>query len=190
LPARPASVASRIATPRLVADLLRLSLTVGPVVLAIDGKRDYAMVFIAVTAWALRAARAPALLDLGFVTLLAADAWATELGAFHSFNRDDHVGHALLAGFATPLVYLLVRRLGVLRSPPPGLAPRVAFALTLFGLGLALGAAWELVEYACDSILGTNYSLGYSDTMGDLVADAVGAGVAAVLVSWRLSPRG
>jgi hypothetical protein len=26
--------------------------------------------------------------------------------------------------------------------------------------------------------------------MGDLVADAVGAGVAAVLVSWRLSPRG
>jgi hypothetical protein len=39
------------------------------------------------------------------------------------------------------------------------------------GLTIAVGAAWELVEFACDSFFGTDMAHGYEDTMRDLTAD-------------------
>jgi hypothetical protein len=49
------------------------------------------------------------------------------------------------------------------------------------GLTVALGTSWELVEFACDSLLGTNMSPGYSDTIRDLITDSAGALTGAVL---------
>lgn len=52
-------------------------------------------------------------------------------------------------------------------------------------LGLAIGAAWEVLEWSSDELLGTALTTGEGDTIGDLVADAAGAlGGGALLVAW------
>ncbi|MCW3041344.1 MAG: hypothetical protein JWM31_3249 [Solirubrobacterales bacterium] len=171
----------------LTADILRLVLTTGAVVVyALTGRAHeaIAMGLIAATAWVLRTARAPPALDLSFVALLSGDAWATALGAFASFNRDDHPGHLVLSGLATAILARLASRAGFLADTPPrGRLGRIAHAATLAALGLALGGAWELVELTSDGLLGTNMSLGVSDTLGDLLADAAGSVTAAVAVT-------
>ena len=44
---------------------------------------------------------------------------------------------------------------------------------------------WEIVEYSSDGVLDTALSEGNSDTVGDLVADAVGSVLGALLlVAW------
>lgn len=162
---------------RGVADLLRASLVAGVPALLIAGrtKDAFAMALIATTACVLRLARAPAPLDLAFVAALAADAWATSLGAFASFNRSDHVGHLVLSALATALLFHLARRV---TTRAPGLAAIAA-------AGLTLGIAWELVEAAADATIGTNMSLSAGDTLGDLAADAAGALASAGLISVR-----
>lgn len=175
---------------RRLADALRLALLAGAPLMFAVGRTHAAaaLALIGIGALLLRAARAPAALDLAFVVLLSADAWATALGAFAHDNRQDRPGHVVLTALATPVLFHLARRAGVLPARPvAGAAPRVAFALAVAGLGLALGTVWELVEYGADAVLGTDMSLGYGDTMGDLVADAAGAVGAAALLTWRVA---
>ena len=63
-----------------------------------------------------------------------------------------------------------------------GIVPRRPGVTTFLGV-LALGAAWELVEWFADATLGTDYSQGYADTAGDLFNDALAAAASGVLVS-------
>ncbi|MEA2153914.1 MAG: hypothetical protein QOE11_54 [Solirubrobacteraceae bacterium] len=188
-----AAVAPRPGSSQLAqraSDVLRLSLLAGAGLMLATGRTHAAAAIglIGIGALLLRTARAPALLDLAFVTVLCADAWATSLGAFAHFNREDRPGHLLLSALATPVLAHLARRTGVVAATVP-LRPggRLAHLLVIAGLGVALGVAWELVEYGADALLGTNMSLGYGDTMGDLVADAAGASAAAALLTWRLA---
>jgi hypothetical protein len=54
---------------------------------------------------------------------------------------------------------------------------------------IALGAIWELVEWQSDMLFGTDMSLGYSDTLGDMVCDVIGGFAGAVLVVLVLTRR-
>lgn len=55
-------------------------------------------------------------------------------------------------------------------------APPVALAFFSFCFALAMGALWEVFEYAMDSLFGLNMQKdGLDDTMRDLMIDAVGA---------------
>jgi hypothetical protein len=177
---------------RATADVLRFSLVCGAAAMLAVGRTHAAVALglVGVGAMVLRIARSPAGLDLAFVTLLCADAWATSLGAFEQFNREDRPGHLLLSALATPVLFHLVLRTGALRAAPHGSAGgRLGFFLVVASLGMALGVAWELLEYGADALLETNMSLGYGDTMGDLVADAAGTSVAAALLTWRRGRR-
>jgi hypothetical protein len=50
---------------------------------------------------------------------------------------------------------------------------------------MTVGAIWEMLEYASDRWVGSQLSLGNRDTVGDLLADGVGAlAGGAVLVVW------
>lgn len=54
-------------------------------------------------------------------------------------------------------------------------------AVFTFSFGVALGAVWEIFEFATDSLFGTNMQRnGLSDTMWDLIVDSVGS----LVVSW------
>lgn len=177
---------------RRAADAARASLVLGALalVLAGDTHEAFGMALVAVTAIVLRAAAVPPQLDATFIGLLALDSWLTSLGAFDSFNREDRPGHAILCALATLVLRQLALQLGVLaQRPRPQALAAIAYAATVAALGIALGTAWELVEYGADATLGTNMSLSDGDTMGDLVADAAGATVAALAVTWHAVAR-
>jgi hypothetical protein len=63
----------------------------------------------------------------------------------------------------------------------------VGIFVVTFALGLAVGAVWEILEFAADEVVGSQLSLGNRDTVGELVADGVGALVGgALLVIWAV----
>jgi hypothetical protein len=174
---------------RRLADLIRASLVIGPVILVLTGDPSSAwgMALVAVVALVLRFARAPAWSDLLFVALLAADSWLTALGAFETFNHNDFAGHLVLPLAVTPILFHLAQRTGVLVPPSDGRKVGViACGVFSAGLTVALGTGWELVEWASDTWAHTNMSLGYSDTLGDLASDVAGATLGGVLVSLSL----
>lgn len=81
------------------------------------------------------------------------------------------------------LVYVLNETEQIQLSMRPGF---VAFFAFLFALGT--GAAWEIFEFSIDSLFGTDMqktmlgdTTGLTDTMFDLIVDAVGALVISVL---------
>lgn len=60
-------------------------------------------------------------------------------------------------------------------------APPWALGVLSFCLALAVGALWEIFEFAMDTLFGFNMmKSGLPDTMGDLIVDAVGAALAAL----------
>jgi len=55
-------------------------------------------------------------------------------------------------------------------------APPVAIAFFAFCFGVAIGAIWEIFEFAMDQTFGLNMQKsGLVDTMGDLIVDCIGA---------------
>ena len=94
-----------------------------------------------------------------------------------------HTGSGVLLGLlGFILLYLLNETEAV------GMALRPAFlALFAFCFAVALGALWEIFEFAMDQIFGMNMQKpmlddpsGLTDTMWDLIVDAVGALVASL----------
>jgi hypothetical protein len=145
------------------------------------------MAFVAVVAVVARFARAPVAAELIFVALAAADAWLTAVGAFASFNRNDTIGHLLLPAAIAPLLLHFALRLRMLRSPAQPDGPHWFLAMVaVASFTIALCMTWELVEWLSDSALGTNMSLGYTDTLRDLAAGWVG-GLVGSAIAIRLA---
>lgn len=71
------------------------------------------------------------------------------------------------AGFM--ILYILYVQKKLIASP-------FIFAFFTFSVGLAFGGVWEIFEFGVDSLFGTNMQKnGLSDTMWDLIVDAIGA---------------
>lgn len=67
-------------------------------------------------------------------------------------------------------------------------------ALFAFTFAVTAGTAWEIFEFAVDQLLGTQMQKpmlgdpsGLTDTMWDLIVDAIGAAVICVFGWWRMS---
>lgn len=140
------------------------------------------------------AANVPVELEIALVVLLATDMILGKwLGLYHRIGYWDkvlHLGNSVLLGFLGFLLLFVARATGRLRVSAP-----IAIIVTA-SLALALGAAWEIAEYAMDGLLGasTQGSPNMSpldDTMWDLILDALGglAGGAAGVVYLRRSTR-
>jgi hypothetical protein len=171
------------------ADLLRLTLVVGIPLMLATGRPDGAVLFVltATTAVLSRASRAPAVAQFVFIGLLTAVSYLTGFGGVGGPVLNSIVAHFVLSAAAAPLVFGAALHSGIVawpRSDRRGLT----LIVTTAGLTIALGAAWELVELACDWFLGTDMSQGRADTIRDLIADSAGAVTGAVL-AMRFSPR-
>ena len=87
----------------------------------------------------------------------------------------------------TPAVYAAAERVAAL----PRLGERVtgacaaAAAIVVATIAMALALVWELFEWGLDAALGTNLSLGYTDTLVDMALGAVSALLAAgFVIAW------
>jgi hypothetical protein len=91
--------------------------------------------------------------------------------------------------FFLPFAVTLVLGLYAYGALVTGRRHEVLLALTIAGLGLALGTLWELVEWIYDAFAAGNSIKDKTDTMIDLTANLVG-GVAAGILSLIMLRRG
>lgn len=92
----------------------------------------------------------------------------------------DMVTHLLataVLALATNLVVLVAGK----RYPAVALPPRYV-PLAALGLVIALGVAWEVLEFAFDGLLGMNMQYSLNDTAVDLSIDILGAVFVASLI--------
>jgi hypothetical protein len=168
---------------RRAADLCRLAIAVACAAFLFEGDGEAALKALLMLgpAVAPRLLRVPPALDLVFVAALAAEAIGTGLG--------DTFAHLVLPLLSAPVLYVAsVRLTGASPRRPGSLA---GAALVTAALVLALGIAWEGVEWAADRALGTDYTRGEGDTRADLRNDAAAAAAGGVLVAvWlRVAPE-
>jgi hypothetical protein len=176
---------------RDVIDVLRVFLVVATIVALLAGDTDGALAlgFAACFALVARVVNLPRPYDFGFVLVLTLHAAGEALGWYDSLEWFDRVVHVVLPCLVAPVLYIGLARLDVLPDPRDETHARhyTGMAIVTFCLGMAVGGLWEIVEFASDGVLDTALSEGNSDTVGDLVADAVGSLLgASLLVAWAV----
>ena len=172
-------------------DVLRLGLLLatGAALLVGDGGAALALGFVAALALLARAVNLPRAYDFGFVLVLTLHAAGEALGWYDSLEWFDRIVHVVLPCLVAPVLYIGLARLEVLPDPRDDTNVRhyTGIAVVAFCLGMAVGGLWEIVEFASDGVLDTALSEGNPDTVGDLVADAVGSLLgASLLVAWAV----
>jgi hypothetical protein len=117
----------------------------------------------------------PFMLDLGIVGFIFITLFLGHIGRFYDhiifWDKFVHLQSGILLG-ATGfvLVYLL-------NDNPKSKLNLSPFFLAVFAVAfsLAMGALWEIVEFAGDGIFGSSWQINNADTMWDLIADLIGA---------------
>jgi hypothetical protein len=174
-------------TVTLCADAVRLAIlcSSGVFVAIGDGPSALKAALVLAPALAARLARVNPALDLLFALALGAEAVGTSFAAYHSTVGGDTFPHIALPLLSGPVLYVGLVRLGAVPAfdAPARPVRLLGAAIVTFAIVLALGAAWELVEWSADTALGTNYSQGSVDTLGDLLNDAIAAAGSGVLVA-------
>jgi hypothetical protein len=115
------------------------------------GRGDGAILIVltATTAVVSRASRAPAVAQVLFVALLTVASYVMAFGGVGSAALDSAVAHFVLPAAAAPLLLGAALRSGVVAWPRSGRhGADLALILVAAGLTVAVGAAWELVEFA------------------------------------------
>jgi len=103
-----------------------------------------------------------------------------ELNYYHKFHWWDkflHLSSAIVIGIIGFLIIYELYNQGKIKMRP------ITIALFTFCFALALGAAWEIVEFSIDEGCHTNMQhreTGVMDTMGDLIVDSIGALISAL----------
>lgn len=110
------------------------------------------------------------------VTLLAAG-WIAVLGLFEVVGPLDLVMHWAANGLLALVAYALLLRFEVV--PPLGARSparaRTGVVVITTAVGITLGLLWELGEWAGHTFLDDSINVGYTDTLGDLVAGGLGS---------------
>lgn len=176
-------------------DLARIAFVAGFLVMLLLGEGGAVNVGVAAAAVvAVRFLHLPRLFDLTFILAMALTGWGEALRFYDRFAYYDVLVHVLVPLLGAPVVYIALARLDTLPDPSDARGSRRhlagIFVVTL-ALGLAIGAAWEVLEWSADETLGSKLTGGEEDTIGDLVADTVGAiGGGVLLVVWTTSGWG
>ena len=170
-------------------DVLRLTLAAGALAFALggDGRGARILAIAAVAAWLVRPVALPRLYDLSVVLAISLQGWGEALRLYDEIVWFDNVVHFTVPLLGSPVVYIVLARLDVVPDPRDETHIRhyVGIFILTLALGLAIGGVWEMIEYGSDNVLGSELQLSNADTVGDLMADGLGALCgAALLVVW------
>jgi uncharacterized membrane protein YjdF len=124
----------------------------------------------------------PALFEFLFVVAALMNAGGYAFDWFGRIGPYDTIVH----GF-TPFAITLTFGFLLYRERLPAFEEkRWLFVITILSFGMAIGAAWEVVEWGIDLAFGTALQPSLNDTDVDLLADIAGALGAALLANWGL----
>ena len=113
-------------------------------------------------------------LDIALGLTLLTAAWSSTLDLYAAIGVWDLVVHFAANGLLAALLYVVAERL---RIVPAGAAP-VAKAVLTATFGTAAAVVWEVAEWAGHTFVDASIFVAYTDTIGDLVAGALGSVVA------------
>jgi len=117
-------------------------------------------------------------------------AWSNVLDLYTSIDWWDVAVHFFATGVIAAMLYLLLARWRVVRAPgAAGFAPREALVIVPV-LALALGALWEMIEWAGYTFISDDIFVAYFDTVGDMAMGGFGGLLAGLIVAYvRLERR-
>lgn len=136
----------------------------------------------------LRFLKLPTAFELAVAIGIVLQGWGNALLLFERVAWYDKAVHFLTPMLMVPALYLLLARAGAVPSPWRNNLRRGTlgvFVVTV-ALGIALAAAWELVEGSSDRWLGTSLAHGYFETIDDLYSSLLGAVAAGALLAWSV----
>jgi len=127
--------------------------------------------------------RLPTLFDFLFVVaaLLNAGGWAFKW--YNTIGIYDELAH----GFTPFAITLALGYLTYGRMLASFHQQRLLFVLTVASFGIAIGALWEVAEWAADFLVASEVVENIDDIMDDLIMDSIGAVLAGVLSLWALN---
>lgn len=171
--------------PEIVADGVRLLGVISVVIAAIW----FTLLDAGVVAFSLPALMLPRFLglrpgwDIAASASVLVAAWSNIFGLYESIPGWDLLVHAVAGGALTLLGLIALAHAGVLPWPGASRHPRLSGPVLGAMLALALGALWEMVEWAGRTFVTAEIIVSYSDTIGDLAADGVGGAAAGLLLA-------
>jgi uncharacterized membrane protein YjdF len=170
-------------------DVLRLIFIACAIAWGVTGHPVTGLVAASLVLLLARLASLPRFYDFSLIVVITLVSWGEVLGVYDSFRYYDNVVHTTVPLLLTGVVYVLLMRLDVLPElrDLERLSQRIGFFLIVLMLGMAIGAAWEIVEWTLDSTTGSNLATSVTYTATDLIWDTIGAaGSATILVLWSI----
>ena len=139
----------------------------------------------------------PAMLrrDLGIVLPIELNFWIVlalflhVVGGFSGFYDNvtgwDHITHAMSASLVAALGFVAVATIDKYVETIYLPRPFLAFFIVMFTM--AFGVLWEFMEFANDQLAGTHLQYNLDDTMVDLLFDAFGGFIVAIVGTYYLT---
>jgi hypothetical protein len=169
-------------------DVLRALFFAGTIVwVAIGGAASDGLVASSLLLLAGRFVSLPRFYDLSLITAMTITGWGSALHTYGHYGWYDNVVHMLMPLLVTPIVYVLLVRLGVLPElrDLKQLHHQLGFFLIAFCFGMAISGGFEVVEWWLDTWTGTHRVKDAADTAGDLTSGVWGSLAAgALLIAW------
>jgi uncharacterized membrane protein HdeD (DUF308 family)/uncharacterized membrane protein YjdF len=164
-------------------DVLRAIFIAGTIVFAAQGRSDVlALAAASIVLLVARIINLPRWFDFGLTVAMTLIAWGTALSLYGGWFYYDKVVHSLSPLAYTPVLYIVLVRLGVVPDPGEAIRERrtariAGIFIVAFAVGLAVGAFYENIEWIEDKfdILGGHFVKGLWDTETDLLCDTAGS---------------
>ena len=169
-------------------DVLRVLFFAGTAVwVAIGGAAAGGLVAASLVLLAGRLVSLPRFYDLSLIIAMTITGWGSALHLYGQFGWYDDVVHAVMPLLVTPIVYLLLVRLGVVPElrDLTQLHQELGFFLIAFCFGMAIAGGWEVVEWWLDKWTGETRVKDAADTADDMTSGVYGSlGGGLLLIAW------
>ena len=168
----------------LVADGLRV-LAVASIVVAGIGWGAKGASSFAVVSVAMLLPRALAVrpgFDIAYCVIALVSTWSSVTDFYGAVTWWDLPMHFLMNGLAAATCYILLVRLRVIPDAATLPRPLLSYTVLTTTIGAALSAFWEMFEWFTTTFLDPATSLGYLDTVSDMVVGTLGSLVAGLLM--------
>ena len=173
-------------------DVMRSSFAGAAIAFLLGGELEYAirLAFTFLVLVVAQRLQLPRRFDLLFIVAMALQAWGNALRLFEDVYWWDNLVHLVLPLASVPVLYVLLLRLGMVNDlgDERHRRHRIGFAIFAIGMGLSIGALYEIYEYVIHNYLHADIAIGYADTVDDLALDTAGSliGGAFLMLSSRL----
>lgn len=129
----------------------------------------------------------PAAFDIAFSITVQIAAWSNVIDLYRTVEWWDVVMHLVCTAVLTAMLYELLVRLDVVPGLGAPTLKRRTVIVAFTGIGLAISALWEMVEWVGFVGITDDIFVEYHDTIGDMAVGGLGSLIAGIVVAVALT---